>query len=143
MSRAVDSATSGARIRAARRAAQLTQAALADRAGLSKITVSKLENDRLRLSADVALRIARACGNSPELLLPGLGWAPAPARVLSLRPAGPGLAWVPLAEADAQLARQVAGTYWGHPFRLVELARENGVAVLYRGDLPVAEGGSD
>jgi transcriptional regulator with XRE-family HTH domain len=52
----------GARIRALRLAADLSQVQLADRAGLDHRTISRAENGRHAISIDIAYRIAAGLG---------------------------------------------------------------------------------
>ena len=46
---------------------RITQDALAESMGVSRITVNQLVNDRQSVTAEMALRLARALGTSPEL----------------------------------------------------------------------------
>ena len=60
----------GARLRSVRRARHLTLRDVARRAGLSPAFLSRIENERLRLDFDDALRLAQALGVPLEDLLP-------------------------------------------------------------------------
>jgi transcriptional regulator with XRE-family HTH domain len=71
--------TIGDRIRELREQHNLTQEALAARAGISKGFLSDLENDKRNASAEYALRLAQALGASIDYLLRGEE-APAPVR---------------------------------------------------------------
>lgn len=55
-------ATFGARLRAARAAADVTQAELAERAGVHRVDVNRYENDKVQPSLDVAWKLADALG---------------------------------------------------------------------------------
>ncbi len=57
------------RIRAIRMAAKLSQQALADKVGVSKVTISSLEVGRMQLTLDYMKRIATAFGLTPVDLL--------------------------------------------------------------------------
>lgn len=57
------------RIREIRMAAKLSQQALADIVGVSKVTISSLEVGRMQLTLDYMKRIARAFGLTPVDLL--------------------------------------------------------------------------
>ena len=50
-------------------AAQLTQTKLAEALGVSRLTVSDIINEKRALSADMAHRLGRYFGNSPEFWL--------------------------------------------------------------------------
>lgn len=65
-------ATFGERLREARKAAGLTQAALAQRSGVSQTTVSDIERGRNSSSAE-AVALALACGVMAEWLAEGRG----------------------------------------------------------------------
>jgi len=66
----------GQRIAAARRAAGLTQSALARRAHADVGTISRYERGALKPSVDVLIKIAKACSVSLEWLATGAGSAP-------------------------------------------------------------------
>jgi putative transcriptional regulator len=66
--------TSPSPLRAARRAAGLTQAELGASVGLSKQAISQYESGRLVPTAEVALRLAGALGLHPRALRPDLPW---------------------------------------------------------------------
>ncbi len=89
----------GSRIRAARRQRGLTQAALAERAGLSPETVSAIERGKHVPRADTVIALARALSCPPEDLLaaqlPMLPDSPDPQPVFSRR-------------REAQIARLLA-----------------------------------
>ena len=57
------------RIRAIRMAAGLSQQALADQVGVSKVTISSLEVGRMQLTLDYMKRISRVFGLTPVDLL--------------------------------------------------------------------------
>ena len=57
------------RIRELREAARLTQQNLADRIGVSKVTISDLERDKMRLDVHYMRRLAKALGVMPADLL--------------------------------------------------------------------------
>ena len=71
--------TIGARLRRARGLRALTQAELADLTGISRNTVSRLENDVTPLSARHAVALAQGLGVDLEWLLVGPGDFPVPA----------------------------------------------------------------
>jgi len=58
------------RIRELRKAADLSQQALGDRIGVSKVTISDLELGKMRLDTEYMRRIATALGVLPADLLP-------------------------------------------------------------------------
>jgi transcriptional regulator with XRE-family HTH domain len=64
---------SGARLATARRRAGLSQQQLAERAGIRKLTVLRIENGTSRPSVDVALALSRELGQSVEALFGGGG----------------------------------------------------------------------
>jgi transcriptional regulator with XRE-family HTH domain len=51
----------GERLKLARRMARLSQQALADRAGVSKMAISKYEHNQMMPGSEVMLRLAQAC----------------------------------------------------------------------------------
>lgn len=61
--------TLGARMRAARLAAGLSQTELADRSGIPKPTLSRYENDHVLPSIPTLRRVARAMGHAVSELL--------------------------------------------------------------------------
>ncbi len=50
-------------------ALQITQGELADKLGVSRRTVSEILHERRPVTADMAIRIGRFCGNGPEIWL--------------------------------------------------------------------------
>lgn len=60
----------GRRLRAARRNAQLTQAALAERVGVSRTSITNVEQGNQHVPIHVLYELARALGVSPASLLP-------------------------------------------------------------------------
>ena len=60
----------GQRIRAARRQAQVSQAGLAERLGLSRVSVVNIEAGRQRAPLHVLWQIAEALGTEVSLLIP-------------------------------------------------------------------------
>ena len=86
---------SGTPLRRARERASLTQAELADRAGVSRQLVTSAEAGRHAPAVDAALRIARVLGQPVEALF---GEAPAPAR---------SVLGEPLREGEAVVAAQI------------------------------------
>jgi transcriptional regulator with XRE-family HTH domain len=62
----------GQRLRAARYAAGLSQPALAARAGVHPVTISRIERGEMAPSYNCATKLATALGIAPGLLLPGL-----------------------------------------------------------------------
>ena len=50
-------------------ALQITQGELADKLGVSRRTVSEILHVRRPVTADMAIRIGRFCGNGPEIWL--------------------------------------------------------------------------
>ena len=69
----------GERLKLARRMARLSQQALADRAGVSKMAISKYEHHQMMPGSDVLLKLAVALGVRMEFLLrtaPGLDIRP-------------------------------------------------------------------
>jgi putative transcriptional regulator len=62
---------SGARVKAARNAAGLTQPQLAERVGVGRATVARIEAGEVSPSVAVALAIARELGESVERLFGG------------------------------------------------------------------------
>ncbi len=61
-------------VKAARKAAGLTQVALANASGISPATVTAVELGSRLPSAATAAKIARACGISPAEILPDFPW---------------------------------------------------------------------
>lgn len=61
--------TSGKRIRTLRVAAGLNQTQLADHIGIAQNTLSVIENDRIRLSVDLAKKLAEPLNTNPQYLL--------------------------------------------------------------------------
>ena len=76
----------GARLAAARIAANLTQAALAERAGVAKRTVERLESGEVAVRLDALVRVLRALGlmDRLDVLVP----APLPSPLAQLKLAG-------------------------------------------------------
>lgn len=69
--------TFGQKLRALRRAANITQRQLAERVGVDFSYISKLENDRLSPpAADTIVRISEAVGVAPDELLAVTGKMP-------------------------------------------------------------------
>jgi putative transcriptional regulator len=64
--------TTGDRLRAARSAAGLSQAELARKAGVHKLTVSQVETDRRPASDLLLVKLAAALGRRPDALFPDL-----------------------------------------------------------------------
>lgn len=60
--------TIGNRIKAARKRADMTQAALADALGINQSDVSKYENDAKPVPADIMEKIASVTGVAPSVL---------------------------------------------------------------------------
>jgi len=78
--------TLGRRLARIRRERGLTQGEVAGRTGLTQVLVSDYERERLRLSAEMAVRFAEALGvSTEELLRPRRKAAPAAARQPSLK----------------------------------------------------------
>ncbi|TRD23471.1 helix-turn-helix domain-containing protein [Palleronia caenipelagi] len=63
----------GARIRARRAERRMTQAALAEAAGISASYLNLIEHDKRRIGGGVLGRVARALGTDPATLTEGLG----------------------------------------------------------------------
>ncbi len=61
----------GAQLRAARQRAGLSQQQLADRVGVRKLAILRIENGKTRPSVDLALRLAQVLGESVEGLFGG------------------------------------------------------------------------
>ena len=82
-------ATLGQALRQCRRAADLTQRALADRVGVDVSYISKLENDRMPPpAADTIVKLARALKAAPDDLLTIAGKVPSAVhRMLGSKPA--------------------------------------------------------
>lgn len=59
----------GARIKALRIAAGMSQADLAARAGITQSAVSQYESNQYRLYPDIAIRMAAALGTTPAYLM--------------------------------------------------------------------------
>lgn len=69
--------TFGQKLRAIRRAADVTQRQLAERSGVDFSYISKLENDRMSPpAADTVVRICEALGVAPDELLAAAGKLP-------------------------------------------------------------------
>ncbi len=66
----------GRRIRTVRRAADLTQEVIAERAGIHRTNMSLYENGQKVPKLETFVKIAMALGVSPCELLPGLEWDP-------------------------------------------------------------------
>lgn len=66
----VTTSTYGQRIREARRAAGLTQAVLAERAGIHQAVLSHYENDKRSPQAEGLRKIAAGLGIDPGQLVP-------------------------------------------------------------------------
>ena len=94
---------SGTPLRRARERASLTQAELADRAGVSRQLVTSAEAGRHAPAVDAALRIARVLGEPVEALF---GEAPAPAR---------SVLGEPLREGEAVVASRVGSRLRASP----------------------------
>ncbi|HSI31369.1 MAG TPA: helix-turn-helix transcriptional regulator, partial [Miltoncostaeaceae bacterium] len=94
---------SGTPLRRARERASLTQAELADRAGVSRQLVTSAEAGRHAPAVDAALRIARVLGQPVEALF---GEAPAPAR---------SVLGEPLREGEAVVASRVGSRLRASP----------------------------
>jgi len=60
--------TSGQKLRSARKRSGLTQAQLAEQAGVNRTTLSTWENDANPPQAAEAVRLARACGTTVEAI---------------------------------------------------------------------------
>lgn len=121
-----DPATFPARLRAAREAAGLTQAALAEAVGWSQGRIARLERPSpWRPRRETVLRLAVALAVPTAALDPELS-APVPEHAVFLAP-DPDLvgAWRPLRPADADRLAELAGTGSDEPIgheRLAELA---------------------
>lgn len=78
--------TLGERLARIRKERGLTQKDIADRTGLTQVLVSDYERDRLRLSAEMAVRFVEALGmTTDELLRPGRKSSQPPRRQPSLK----------------------------------------------------------
>lgn len=78
--------TLGQRLARIRKERGLTQNDMAERTGLTQVLVSDYERDRLRLSAEMAIRFVEALGiSTEELLRPRKKSAAAPAQQPSLK----------------------------------------------------------
>jgi putative transcriptional regulator len=64
-------AMGGRRVAEARRRAGLTQQQLAERIGVGRVTITRIENDAQTPSLDVALALARELGEPVEALFGG------------------------------------------------------------------------
>jgi transcriptional regulator with XRE-family HTH domain len=67
----VDAVKIGRRLRAERTKQFLTQAQLAEKAGISQKQLSKIENDEVEPRFSTILRLADALGVDPEIFLEG------------------------------------------------------------------------
>jgi transcriptional regulator with XRE-family HTH domain len=65
----------GCRLREARRAARITQEALASRVDMSRTSITNIEKGRQRLTVDGLVRLAAAVGVEPAQLLPSTSGA--------------------------------------------------------------------
>ena len=61
----------GARVAQARKAAGLSQQALADRVGAGRVTIARIEAGAQRPALDLALKLSAALGESVETLFGG------------------------------------------------------------------------
>lgn len=61
----------GRRVAEARRRASLTQQQLAEKIGVGRVTITRIENDAQTPSLDVALALARELGEPVEALFGG------------------------------------------------------------------------
>jgi transcriptional regulator with XRE-family HTH domain len=68
--------TIGANVRALRRKAELSQADLAEAAGLSVVGLSKIEGGLVDLYVSTLMRLARALGVKPQALFAPAKFAP-------------------------------------------------------------------
>ena len=65
----------GRRLRAARKGAQLTQGALASRVGLSRTSITNIEQGSQHVALHLLMELARAVGVTPAQLLPDVDGA--------------------------------------------------------------------